>query len=141
MKMDFATLGVPCPFRFGLLLSALKFLNPLLEDLHVTWICIDLKIYGEGRIAYLDLSIDLKIYGEGKTASVNEEGGDVQVHEESASEHKNHNVVDRQQKHVREQQSLMHYQQTSYGRGEGSNSPLNQINGNMDVDENMRENQ
>ncbi|GJX70972.1 retrovirus-related pol polyprotein from transposon TNT 1-94 [Tanacetum coccineum] len=71
---------------------------------------------------------------------VKEEGGDVKVHEESAWEHKNQNVVDGQQKPIREQQTLMYFQQTSYKRGEGSNSRLNQIRVDIDVDENIMEN-
>ncbi|GKD95923.1 hypothetical protein Tco_1379820 [Tanacetum coccineum] len=34
----------------------------------------------------------------------------------------------------------MYCQQTSYGRGEGSNSPSNQIDGDMDVDANIKVN-
>nr|GEV37958.1 hypothetical protein [Tanacetum cinerariifolium] len=69
---------------------------------------------------------------------VKEEGGDVKEHEKSAREHKNHSVVGGKKT---EQQTLMYCQQTSYGRGEGLNSPSNQIDGDMDVDANMKENE
>ncbi|GKE60118.1 retrovirus-related pol polyprotein from transposon TNT 1-94 [Tanacetum coccineum] len=69
-----------------------------------------------------------------------EEEVDVKVHEKRAWEHKNQNVVDGQQKRVCKQQTLMYCQQTSYERGKGLNSRLNQIRVDMYVDENIREN-
>ncbi|GKB51323.1 hypothetical protein Tco_0902076 [Tanacetum coccineum] len=68
---------------------------------------------------------------------VKEEGGDVKVHEKNAWEHKNQNAVDGKQKRVCKQQTLMYCQQTSYERGKGLNSRLNQIRVDMDVDENI----
>nr|GEW02686.1 retrovirus-related Pol polyprotein from transposon TNT 1-94 [Tanacetum cinerariifolium] len=82
---------------------------------------LEMKEVVDGSVSFSD---------EAKSCKSKDEGGDVKVQEESACEHKNHNVVHGQQT----------CQKTSYERGKASKSRSNQIDVDIDVDEYMKKN-